>query len=91
MRLNAVLLLLIAFLFIGISINVPSDNDLDIITQDKLNEFESEIITENNNYESGIEEIYPQTINNIGIEVEGIIDKGFNYVFKVIKEFINEK
>lgn len=79
------------FLFLGISINIPTDNDLDTITQEKLKEFEDEIIVKDNDYENTFAEITPNVCNNIGNKVEDIIDKGFGYVFKMVKGLVNEK
>ena len=80
-----IILLLIAALFIGMCINIPSSEDKSQITQDKLESFESEIIIQGNNYQSDVKNIETGIMNETGKKVEGIIDQGFEFCFNIIK------
>lgn len=78
-------------MFIGISINVPNENDKNIINQDNLDDFEGNISNKDNDYTSSIIEIDPNLVNGAGKKVEDLIDTGFSFVFSIIKGFINDK
>lgn len=84
-----IILLLIAVLFIGMCINVPNNNDNNRVTQEKLDQFEEEIVIKGNDYQSSIDDINPGIVNSTGKKVEGLIDKGFDFCFGIIKGMID--
>lgn len=86
-----IILLLIAVLFVGMCINIPNENDYYRITQDKLDEFEEEIVIKGNEYQSNIDDINPGIVNSAGKKVEGLIDKAFDFCFGIIKGMIDNE
>lgn len=84
-----VILLLIAAVFIGMCFNVPTSDDTNRVTQDKLDKFEEDIIIKDNEYQSEYKDINPNVVNSAGKKVENIIDKGFDYCFGFIQGMIN--
>lgn len=86
-----IILLLIAVLFIGMCINIPNENDYNRVPQDKLDQFEEEIIIKGNDYQSNFGDISPGIVNSAGKKVEGLIDKGFDFCFGIINGMINNE
>lgn len=85
------LIVLLASLFIGMALNIPNNNDKEIITQDKLKEFEDNIIIKEKDYHKINNNIKKTPFNKIGIKIEKIIDQGFDLCFDIIKEVINDE
>lgn len=83
-----IFLLLIATLFIGMAINIPTEDEKKIITQEKLDEFEENVIIKDNDYVNIVNSIDPTPFNNVGKKVEGLIDKGFDLCFGILKGMI---
>lgn len=83
-----IILLLVLFYLIGYTVNVSSENIIRI-PNEKLEEFEENIIIENNEYKS--ESIDDNMFNKIGQKVENVIDKSFNLVFKILKGFVGSE
>lgn len=88
MKIKIFILLIICF-FIGYIMNTPTTSSTIRINKDKLDEFESEIIVDGNNYANITNSIESSTVNNIGKKGEAIIDKGFDFLFDIIKAVIN--
>lgn len=85
-----ILLLLIAAVFVGMCFNVPTSDDTNRVTQDKLDKFEEEIIIKENEYQSDFKDISPTVVNSAGKKVESIIDKGFDFCFGFIQGMIDK-
>ena len=86
MKVRLILLFIFVFM-IGYTINVE-DEGYNKISNDKLAQFENNIIIEGNQYESN--SIEENIFNKVGKKVDKIIDKGFSLVFKVLKGFADE-
>lgn len=84
-----IFLLLIATLFIGMAINIPTEEDRRIITQEKLDEFEENVVIKDNDYVNIVNSIDPTPFNKAGKKVERLIDKGFDFCFGIIKGMID--
>jgi len=74
--------------FVGYTLNVE-DEGINRIPNDKLEEFEENIIIDGNDYQAN--NIEDNIFNKIGRKVEGIIDDGFSLVFKIIKGFAQDE
>lgn len=72
---------------IGYTINVE-DEGYNKISNEKLEQFENNIIIEGNNYEN--RSIESNIFNKVGNKIENVIDKGFSIIFEVIKGIANE-
>ena len=81
--------LFILFFFLGYVLNTPTDNQLRV-DPEKLEEFENEIIIEDNEYSNYSNVIESGKVNDVGKLGEKIIDKGFDLIFDVIKKVIKD-
>lgn len=81
--------LFILFFFLGYVLNTPTDNQLRV-DPEKLEEFENEIILEDNEYSNYSNVIESGKVNDVGKLGEKIIDKGFDLIFDVIKKVIKD-
>lgn len=81
--------LFILFFFLGYVLNTPTDNQLRV-DPEKLEEFENEIILEDNEYSNYSNVIESGKVNDVGKLGERIIDKGFDLIFDVIKKVIKD-
>lgn len=81
--------LFILFFFLGYVLNTPTDNQLRV-DPEKLEEFENEIILEDNEYSNYSNVIESGKVNDVGKLGERIIDKGFDLIFDVIKKIIKD-
>ncbi len=81
--------LFILFFFLGYVLNTPTDNQLRV-DPEKLEQFENEIILEDNEYSNYSNVIESGKVNDVGKLGEKIIDKGFDLIFDVIKKVIKD-
>lgn len=81
--------LFILFFFLGYVLNTPTDNQLRV-DPEKLEQFENEIIIEDNEYSNYSNVIESGKVNDVGKLGEKIIDKGFDLIFDVIKKVIKD-
>lgn len=81
--------LFILFFFLGYVLNTPTDNQLRV-DPEKLEQFENEIIIEDNEYSNYSNVIESGKVNDVGKLGERIIDKGFDLIFDVIKKVIKD-
>ena len=81
--------LLVLFFFLGYVLNTPTDNQLRV-DPEKLEQFENEIIIEDNEYSNYSNIIESGKVNDVGKLGEKIIDKGFDLIFDVIKKVIKD-
>ena len=81
--------LLVLFFFLGYVLNAPTDNQLRV-DPEKLEQFENEIIIEDNEYSNYSNIIESGKVNDVGKLGEKIIDKGFDLIFDVIKKVIKD-
>lgn len=81
--------LFILFFFLGYVLNTPTDNQLRV-DPEKLEQFENEIILEDNEYSNYSNVIESGKVNDVGKLGERIIDKGFDLIFDVIKKVIKD-
>lgn len=81
--------LLVLFFFLGYVLNTPTDNQLRV-DPEKLEQFENEIIIEDNEYSNYSNIIESGKVNDVGKLGEKIIDKGFDLIFNVIKKVIKD-
>ena len=71
--------------------NVPSDETNGRISNEKLKEFEGRISIKDNNYKPSENVVEENIFNKGGKQVESIIDSSFDFLFDIVKGFIDEK
>lgn len=89
MKFLVLIFIILGFCF-GYVLNAPYNNEgYQYISNDTLKDFENRIIIPGNDYKKKV--IGENKVSSIGQKIEGIIDKGFDMIFDILKSVIGSK